>query len=346
MALGRFGKCSDESSGAVSPEERPRSIRPAATKRNSAMRSRWRFVVAAPAPFAALALAIVACLVAAPAPVSAQSVPGPSLEDLFEDPVPPWFGRAESRSRRGEGDAAEEPLETDRDSFTFATNTVGRGRLLLEAAHSYLDNRRDVDSHSYPEFIARYGLTERLEARLGWNHEVGGGGDVTGSDATGDEETPGSVSESKITYGLKYALTNQERWVPESAVILQGSTPTEGPESSSQSIVGYAFGWTIFEEWKLDAALRYGTALEGDDRFSQWAPSIVLKVPVGERWNVHGEYFGIFTDGKANESNAQYFSPGVHYLLTPRCEIGVRVGWGLSQDAANFFSNVGIGLMF
>lgn len=308
------------------------------------MCSRWRFVIAAPA------LAIAAFLMAA-SPLSAQSPPAPSLprqslEDFFDDPEPPWFGRAGERAGRETGDAAEEPLETDRDSFTFATNTVGRGRLLLEAAHSYLDNRQDIDSHSYPEFIARYGLTERLELRLGWNHEVGGGGDVTGSDATGDEDAPGSVSESKILYGLKYALTEQENWVPESAAILQGSTPTEGPENASQLIVGYAFGWKFFEEWKLDAAVRYGNAREGDDRFNQWAPSVVLKVPVGERWNVHGEYFGILTEGKAAESDAQYFSPGVHYLLTPRCEIGFRVGWGLNQDAANFFSNVGIGLMF
>jgi len=274
--------------------------------------------------------------------VGASPLAAQSLEDLFEAPERSWLAGPE----RGEGDAEGEPLETDRDSFTFATNTVGRGRLLLEAAHSYLDNRQGVDSHSYPEFIARYGLTERLELRLGWNHEVGGGGDVTGSDATGDTETPGSVSESKLIYGLKYALTGQEGWRPESAVILQGSTPTAGTENASQVILGYAFGWKIFDEWKLDAALRYGSAKEEDDRFNQWAPSIVLKVPVGERWNVHGEYFGIFTDGKAAETNAQYVSPGVHYLLTPNCEIGVRVGWGLNDDAANFFSNVGIGLMF
>ena len=34
---------------------------------------------------------------------------------------------------------------------------------------------------------------------------------------------------------------------------------------------------------------------------------------------------------------------GTHYLLTPNLEIGVRVGWGLNQDAANFFANTGVG---
>ena len=284
--------------------------------------------------FAAVCLA---AIVAGDRDLSAQS-----FDSILEGPERSWL----VRPHRGGTEGEEEPLETDRDSFTFATNTVGAGHVLLEAAHSYLDNRSSVDSHSYPEFLARVGLTGRLELRLGWNYEVGGGGDVTGSDATGDDDTPGSVAEGKVLYGLKFAVTEQESWLPESAIILQGSTPTEGPEDASQLIVGYAFGWTLFEDWKLDSAIRYGSAKEEDDRFNQWAPSIVLKVPVGERWNVHGEYFGIFTEGKAGETNAQYVSPGVHYLLTPNCEIGVRVGWGLNRDAANFFSNVGIGLMF
>jgi hypothetical protein len=283
-----------------------------------------------------IAVGFLLILVAGAGPASAQS-----LEEILEAPERSWLERSE-----GGGEAEEEELETDRDSFTFATTTVAKGRVMFEAAHSFIDNRETVDSHSYPEFLARIGLTERLELRLGANYEVGGGGDVTGADATGDSETPGSVSESKVIYGLKYALTKQEHWIPESAMILQGSTPTSGPENASTLIAGYAFGWKIFDDWKLDAAMRYGNSKEEEDRFSQWAPSIVLKVPVGEQWNAHVEYFGIFSDGKENETNSQYFSPGIHYLLTPNCEIGVRVGWGLNDDAANFFSNVGLGLMF
>ncbi len=43
-----------------------------------------------------------------------------------------------------------------------------------------------------------------------------------------------------------------------------------GRRAASQLIVGYAFGWKLFDEWKLDAAMRYGYAKEGDDRFNQW----------------------------------------------------------------------------
>ncbi|WP_146373401.1 transporter [Symmachiella macrocystis] len=48
----------------------------------------------------------------------------------------------------------------------------------------------------------------------------------------------------------------------------------------------------------------------------------------------------------SNEGNPQYFSPGIHYLISTEFEIRVRTGWGLNQDAANFFTNVGVGVRF
>ena len=70
----------------------------------------------------------------------------------------------------------------------------------------------------------------------------------------------------------------------------------------------------------------------------------MLKVQLADEWNGHVEYFGVFTDGREEELSQSYVSPGVHYLVTPELEVGVRVGWGLGDDAANFFSIVGVGL--
>ena len=43
----------------------------------------------------------------------------------------------------------------------------------------------------------------------------------------------------------------------------------------------------------------------------------MLKVPVAERSNVLGEYFCLFTVGRAENRDPQHFSPGVHYLISP-----------------------------
>ena len=294
----------------------------------------------------------------------AQEPPPPSTPR----PLVPGYGEAEPGGRRGSpvetlesltgGEAGEREggggeIETDRDSFTPATTTTPRRRLIVESAYSFIDNRGVKETHSLPELLLRYGLTDRVEARLGWNYEVGGVGNATtGTDAAdADPERVGSrlLREYSLAYGLKVRVTDQAGWLPRSAVIIQGFTPTggsTGASTASQLIAAYAAGWQLPNRWRFDAAFRYGTASEEGDHFHQWAPSAVLRVPVGERWAAHVEYFGLYTTGAARNSTQHYVSPGLHYLVTPDLEVGCRLGWGLNDQSARFFSNVGLGWRF
>jgi hypothetical protein len=239
----------------------------------------------------------------------------------------------------------EEHIETDRDSFTPATTVAGARNLILESAYSFIDNRDVPETHSFPELLTRYGVNDWLELRFGANYEVGGESNPisTGGGDIGDLDSDEIKSEAKVTYGFKAALKDQDGWWPRSIVILQGGTPTSGEETDTHLVATYAWGWEIDKIWTWDSAIRYGDGSVEDDDFNRWAPSTVVKVAITEQWVAHAEYFGIFTEGRANELTQSYFSPGVHYLVTPDFEVGVRVGWGLSNDAANFFSNFGIG---
>jgi hypothetical protein len=240
----------------------------------------------------------------------------------------------------------EEALETDRDSFTPSTMTVGACRAIVEAAYSFIDNRDVKETHSYPELLVRYGIDEDIELRLGGNYEVGGAGnDVSG--AGGDEFEPGALErESTLSYGFKARLLSQRGRLPESSVILQGRTPTSGESNDTHFVGTYVFGWELANRAKLDAAVRYATASEEEDFFNVWAPSVVYKFPIRERIDVHAEYFGLFSQNKEVEFVKHYFSPGAHYLITPDLEVGVRLGWGLNEEASKFFTNAGLGWRF
>lgn len=262
---------------------------------------------------------------------------------------------AEGRPFEPEGAEAEEPdeIETDRDSFTPATTIAGRRRLIAEYAYSFVDNRGIKETHSVPELILRYGLTDRIELRLGWNYEVGGAGNATSGADAGDEDATGGRSqierEYTLLYGAKVRLTDQRRWVPRTALIVQGFTPTggsSGTDTATQLIATYVAGWQFANRWKFDTSIRYGTASEEGDHYHAWAPSAVLKVPVGEKLAAHVEYFATFTSGKAQNTTKHFISPGLHYLVTPNFEVGFRLGWGLNDLSARFFSNVGVGWRF
>jgi len=238
--------------------------------------------------------------------------------------------------------------ETDRDSFTPSTKTAGRRRLILESAYSFIDQRRVKETHSFPEFLARYGLGDRFELRLGWNYEVGGEGSGISSSTSDDEFSPTGelIRESKISYGFKVGVTEQRRLIPESALIVAGFTPTSGDKTTTEFLGTYVFGWELPNRWKLDSALRFAADSEDGKRFQDWAPSIVLKAPIGEKWDAHVEYLGLFSSGKEQDRVAHYISPGLHYLLGENLEVGFRLGWGLNDQASRFFSNVGVGVRF
>jgi hypothetical protein len=289
------------------------------------------------------------------APPVTGAAPAEALPPIGND-FPLWLrppgsapeGLEPAGESRPEGRAEEgSEIETDRDSFTPATRTAGRGRLIVESAYSFIDNRGVKETHSYPELLLRYGVTEFAELRLGWNYEVGGAPNhISGSQVEDVIAGMGLLRESTINYGTKVRLTRQDRWIPASVVILQGYTPTSGEANDTQLVSTSAVGWVLPNRWKFDSALRFATASEGEDRFDVTAPSAVLKIPVREKWNIHGEYFGLFSRNKDQDFVRHFFSPGVHYLITPNLEVGVRVGWGLNDQSARFFSNAGVGWQF
>jgi hypothetical protein len=253
----------------------------------------------------------------------------------------------ESESREVPEDPFEDHLETDRDSFTPATTTAPVGRWIGESSYSFIDNRHTFDTNSFPELFLRYGLTERFELRIGWNYEAGGGGNVVSS-VESDEglEGPRFERESRLGYGFKWRFTDQSEWIPESSFLVHGFTPTSGNATATEVSITYVWGWTLPKDWKLDAAIRYATSTDHGDDFALWNPSTVLRIPLSNRIFAHAEYFGAIPQGLAGGHDEHFFSPGLHYLLSPDLEIGFRVGWGLNQASARFFSNVGIGWRF
>lgn len=238
----------------------------------------------------------------------------------------------------------EDEIETDRDSFTPATTTAACGRVISELAHSFIDNRTVPETHSFPELLVRYGASDWLELRIGWNYEVGGAGSPVSGNVPSDFGDEDALERAhRLLYGFKAWMSEQDDWRPASAVILQGFTPTGGEETDTELSATYVFGWTLPNRWVWDSAIRYSTASLEEDSFDVWAPSTVLKIPLGEKWKAHIEYFGVFSDHRADETVQHFVSPGVHYLITQNLEIGARFGWGLNREAPNFFSNVGLG---
>lgn len=246
-----------------------------------------------------------------------------------------------------EAENESEKFETDRDSFTPSPRIAELNRVILESSYTFIDNRYAKETHSYPELLLRYGATERIELRLGWNFEVGGGNSVlSGNVAEAHGHHAELEKEANMLYGFKALLTEQQGLTPTSSFILQGYTPTQGESSLTRLSATAVAGWELPSEINFDIATRFQTSEFETDRFEIWSPSAVVKFPLFRNAEAHLEYFGAFSENRENATVQHFFSPGVHHMVHRDLEVGWRAGWGLNDQSPNFFFNFGIGRRF
>jgi hypothetical protein len=106
---------------------------------------------------------VVLCLTSTGRGQAVGTPPSPAPVEIAADEGPGEGGTAI------EAIEAEDFIETDRNSFTFARVTAGADRLILESSFSYINLTGERVSFSFPETLLRYGIGDRFELRLGWN---------------------------------------------------------------------------------------------------------------------------------------------------------------------------------
>jgi Putative MetA-pathway of phenol degradation len=278
-------------------------------------------------------LAAAACALAAALP------PGDLLPDTL---LPGVLLPRASRARAEE--ATGRDLGTDRDAFTPSTKTIAPGRFLSEGSYVYIDNRTGLPTNNVPEYLLRAGATEWLEWRFGVDYGVNAQGNVVTSVEVGEGRFDGlTLYEANVLYGLKADVSDQDGLLPESCFIMEAGTPTSGDLRGTVPVATLVAGWELPAEWRFDTSLRYSYAEWETGWFNRWAPTAILRMPLTERFEVHAEWFATATSGLPIDTYRPFFSPGTHYLVTDNLEVGVRVGWGLNDTAAAFFSDVGFG---
>ena len=133
-------------------------------------------------------------------------------------------------------------IETDRDSFTRSPRLVEVGRWVLEGSYSFLDQEAASDGHLFPDLLVRRGFTDWLELRLGWTYEINKFHHLT-------DNREEQLEEGIINYGVKVALTSAAGWLPASALIGTGYTPTSGDSNDTDFSLEYAAGWQWGGGW-------------------------------------------------------------------------------------------------
>jgi hypothetical protein len=234
-----------------------------------------------------------------------------------------------------------EPIATDRPHFTKVPSVVGLGVLQLETGYTYgheSGRGNDFhDIHSFPEALVRVGaLAEWLEFRFGWTWVEQRSRTHDSSDASDPE------------IGVKIALTPQEQFLPESAVVIHAALGSDLFDTSP-SLDGFDPGADFLYSWELSEAVSTGGATQFHRRhagraYTEFSQSWILERSFTDEIEGYGEWFMLAPDGADFLHTQHYADGGILYQFTPNVQCDVSAGCGLNDAALDFFVGAGFSI--
>lgn len=250
-------------------------------------------------------------------------------------------------------DPYEERIETERHDFTQSAVTVGCGVLQVEGGYSYFykDTHEEIEAtHTTPEMLLRYGLTEDIEFRLRFNNAW-----------SFIDEHENRIGTEDLRYSIKLQMTRQFPcgYLPTSALEIRGSAPTAGEAFSTDKAefsLDYIYQWELYEGLTAAGSTGFGTngfgdfgfigEAPGEDNFTAISQSAVVGLELSEQNVMYLEWYGIFSTGLHDEYSVSIFNIGIDHYVTDNFVIDIRAGVGLTDDSDDLFVGAGGGYRF
>ena len=240
------------------------------------------------------------------------------------------------------GQDYDDALVTDRPDFTEASSVVGYRRLQIEGGYTYAHDKSDgiaTDEHVLPELLMRYGLSDCVELRIGWVGYVS----VTETVQATSTATNSSGG-TGLDLGFKVKCTDQQGWMPESAVIFGVTAPIGDPEIDSDrvgaSAVG-AYSWELNDWLSIGGNTGFFSVPSDGDYFNLFAQSIAAGISLTDRLGMYQEWIMLVFDDAADSPTQHIYNGGFTFLVTPDLQLDWRAGIGLNEAADDFFTGVG-----
>jgi hypothetical protein len=258
--------------------------------------------------------------------------------------------KKEAGENKDEGDKdeekkeEEEPLESDRPDFTDSSTTVGYQKFQIESGYTFthaIAGDPTHDAHDLPELLVRYGVAERLELRVAWDEGMVFERYV---DRTSGRVVTNNGS-TDVDFGFKYAISKQDKWRPQSAVVVEISAPVGATSQSSQEVdafVNYLYSWELTKKLSLNCSTGNLWTTESGDHFSRFSQSASVEYELTEKLHVFNEWFAFFRCDSSDNRPQHYYDAGLIYLVTPNFQLDWRAGLGLNDAADGFFTGCGL----
>lgn len=247
----------------------------------------------------------------------------------------------------------DEPIVTDRPDFTESALSVPMGRVQLEGGYTFTFDREDDTrsrDHTFPEFLLRVGLVEDVELRIGWlgwlmTDELFVDQDDEGRTFTRKVRDNGN---SDLNLGFKFHLLEQKAWIPEFGIIAAVNVPSGSTTKTSGDVdpeVKLLWSYVLNDRTSLSGNVNFLMPTTDASRLFQVASSISLGYGLTDRLGSYIEYFGTYPNDR-DADGAHNLNGGFTYQLTDNLQFDIRAGFGLNEEAPDFFTGAGFAIRF
>jgi hypothetical protein len=253
-----------------------------------------------------------------------------ALPDLVEAELRKARNPAGSVSETEPSDAIP-AIVTDRRDVTDAATVVPRESLLVENGATFTrDHGKSLLDGT--QSLIRFGVTPRTELRLEVPDYVAALGSTPDASGFGDS-----------SMGFKQQLGPLLGQV-ELAVIAGVSLPTGARGVSSggyDPFVKLPWSLELDRSWSIGGMLSFFWLTEAGRRNSTGQPTFYIERQLTKAWDVFIEYAA---DYPVHGGPRPILHTGTAYRITPRNQVDLHIGVGVSRAAPDFF--VGIGYSF
>ena len=223
-------------------------------------------------------------------------------------------------------------------NWTQKVARLARGRTQLEGGYSYLRGSaggNDGAQHAFPDLLLRFGLTDRLELRLGWPGYV-----------TSDSDDPAAGGWFSGTLdpnvGLAYDLWEQRGLLPQTAVLAALPVPLEGNPfalNSLQPLTELMYLWQTSDRTAITGRSGFAIFDAAGDNYTQFQQSLSLDLVVTERLGAFVSWDMLVNHGSWNDTSQHMAGGGLSFLLTERFAISWRSAVGLNPVAPDLLND-------
>ena len=230
----------------------------------------------------------------------------------------------------------EIPLTTDRPGVGDTAYLIPRGYIQLEGGTTFEHDRtraplERITTVSLPNSLIRIGMFDVMELRLL------GGEYVYEKTSSGNRDNHDHGVSAPII-GTKLQLTNEDQWMPQTAVFVNLTIPVGSKRLHPDDVTpdfkiaaNYALSERVSMEVNLGASWKNG--LNEITGFYTTA----LGVAMTERFTPFAEVFG-----NMNGPSTHGFDAGFTYLVLPTVQLDVSGGPALTNEATDWFVAAGV----